>query len=151
MNAPIKPTFLPSENDAKVHNHYKKGKLLGKLDAFILAFILVGIIIAISFALGGVKGSYAEVFYDGELIYTFDLSKNTVVTLDGVKGLPIICVKDGAIAITENDCPSQTCVKTGYIGKIGERIVCVPNKLVIVIRGSDESEGYDGVTGGGGN
>ena len=42
--------------------------------------------------------------------------------------------------VIEADCPDQLDVKQGYISKVGEVIVCLPNRLVIEIKGVDEGD-----------
>ena len=41
------------------------------------------------------------------------------------------------------DCPDKLDVKQGYISKVGEVIVCLPNKLVIEIKGIDDERDVD--------
>lgn len=36
------------------------------------------------------------------------------------------------------DCPQKICIKTGKISKPGESIICLPNKTVIYIEGSNK-------------
>ena len=38
---------------------------------------------------------------------------------------------DGALAVTESDCPGQDCVRTGSISRAGQSIVCLPAQVVI--------------------
>jgi hypothetical protein len=49
----------------------------------------------------------------------------------------------GQIAIVKIDCPDQICVKTGYIGKTGQSIICLPNRVSILMKGINNGEGVD--------
>ena len=48
--------------------------------------------------------------------------------------------KDGTADITEADCPDKLCVHQRAISKTKETIVCLPNKVVVEVTGSEESE-----------
>lgn len=37
-------------------------------------------------------------------------------------------------------CPDKVCQKTGLVSKVGQSIVCLPNKVVVFIDGVEESE-----------
>lgn len=43
--------------------------------------------------------------------------------------------KDGKVRIEDADCPDKICVKTGWISKPGEMIVCLPYRIIIKISG----------------
>lgn len=57
-----------------------------------------------------------------------------------------ICAEPGRICIEHSDCPSQDCVRTGWISRPGQQIICLPNRLVISLSGT-EPEPFDAVTG----
>ena len=52
----------------------------------------------------------------------------------------------GAAAVTEADCGDHTCVRTGAVSREGERIVCLPHKLIIHIEGGG-APGFDASAG----
>ena len=56
-----------------------------------------------------------------------------------------ITVSDGAIAITESNCPGKDCVHSGSIHQTGRSLVCLPNRLEI--RVVSESSDVDFVVG----
>lgn len=49
----------------------------------------------------------------------------------------VILAEKGRIRFLESDCPNQTCVKTGWLTKPGDKAVCIPSQAVIKIVGSD--------------
>lgn len=57
-----------------------------------------------------------------------------------------ICAEPGRICIEHSDCPSQDCVRTGWVSRPGQQIICLPNHLVISLSGT-EPEPFDAVTG----
>lgn len=58
-------------------------------------------------------------------------------------GYNLIELGDNKVRVIEADCPDEIDVKQGYISGIGETIVCLPNKLVIEIKGIDENTEID--------
>lgn len=92
---------------------------------------------------------HAEIYQNGALIKTIDLSavtepySFTVECLDG--GFNTITVRPGAIGICDADCPDKLCVSMGYADSSLLPIVCLPHSLVIQIK---EAEGavIDGMT-----
>ncbi len=51
---------------------------------------------------------------------------------------------DGALSVTESDCPNQDCVRSGAISRAGQSIVCLPARIVAELTGEAD---YDLVTG----
>lgn len=58
-------------------------------------------------------------------------------------GYNLIELGDGKVRVIEADCPDKIDVKQGYISRIGETIVCLPNRMVIEIKGSPSEDEID--------
>lgn len=86
------------------------------------------------------EGTYALVQVRQEQRYRLDLQKETELVVEDETGFNKIKVKDGAVAVTEADCPDKVCVRTGYISKTGEVIACLPHELTVTISGADAKE-----------
>lgn len=120
-----------------MHEHKKAG----------LTDIAVILLLLLIFALPLVFGSslsaeYAEVLRDGEAIMRISLNQNGEYTPDGLSYPLTLSVRDGKIAVIQSGCPGKQCVDRGYAGR-GEAIVCLPNRIIITIGGSDNE--YDAV------
>ena len=46
--------------------------------------------------------------------------------------------EDGRVAMVNMDCPDQSCVKTGYISLSGSSIICLPNRVTVLVTGETE-------------
>ena len=69
-----------------------------------------------------------------------NLSEDHDIPIHLENGHMLIRVKDGKIRVVESTCPLKLCVKRGWISKVGEMIVCVPNRVSIeVVRGKKTS------------
>ena len=132
--------------DKNLIEHYRASAAFTVFDLIAVALVVFAVTVCISALSPSEEAAYAYVYVDGKEtgIYPLDSDRETYL-LDGRVTLTIA---DGAIAVTDNDCPNGVCVKTGFISEAGERIVCVPNKISVVLRSEDGSDIY--VTGGGG-
>ncbi|WP_125154688.1 NusG domain II-containing protein [Clostridium rectalis] len=81
----------------------------------------------------------AIIKHDGKIVKEINLStvkENTDFTLKASNGhFNKISIKKNAIRVEEADCPDKVCIKTGWISEQGDTIVCLPNKLIIKIKG----------------
>ncbi len=84
-----------------------------------------------------------EIWSQGEKLYTLSLKEDRVLTVETETGTNTVTIRDGAVAVTEADCPDHYCMLRGYCGG-GSEIVCLPNRLVIRFLGE---QAVDGVVG----
>ncbi len=111
-----------------------------------------GVKIALAFLVGAVLaacawlflrpapgGSVAVVKQDGVVLQEIDLDKLEEPMMFTVKGdngiLNTVVAEHGRIRVKDATCPDQICVHQGWISQPGKPIVCLPNKLIIEIRG----------------
>ena len=66
------------------------------------------------------------------------LDQPQTIVVRGVVGNVHTQILDGKVRVTHADCPDRLCQKTGSISKAPQRIVCLPNKVVIKIVGTSE-------------
>jgi hypothetical protein len=63
----------------------------------------------------------------------YSIEKDQIFTVYGHIGKLTIEIKDKKVRVKESSCPNQVCVKTGWINKSGEIIVCAPNEVTFRI------------------
>lgn len=105
--------------------------------------ILIGLLLVFCVVIFGViqifvkkDGALAVVKVDGNIVEKLDLKRENVIEVDGYDGgVNKIEVKGGKVRMTYADCPDELCVKTGWISKTGETIVCLPHRVVVEITG----------------
>jgi hypothetical protein len=105
----------------------------------LLAVFLIAVALSVYFIMEGAKsqGSYVVVSINGENVGTYSLNENGRFLLNG--GTNELVIIDGSAYISSADCPDKLCVHQGKISKIGERIVCLPNRIIIeVVSEQDE-------------
>ena len=77
-----------------------------------------------------------KVLYDEKLI-------GHTIPIQTEYGYNLLEIGDQRVRVIEADCPDKIDVKQGYISRVGETIVCLPNKLVIEIKGAPEEDDID--------
>lgn len=85
----------------------------------------------------------AEVYVDGALVYSVDLSKETEPREQFVEtpyGNNVLLISKGEIRIAEADCKDELCVRQGALRAGGLPIVCLPHRLVIKMKKTDVDE-----------
>ena len=107
---------------------------------------VIGIIVAAALLavlsivlLGGRKdGTVVQVIQDGTVIREIDLARVNkeysfvVETDDG--GSNTILVQPGRICISEANCPDQICVLQGWLSDDPTPLVCLPHRLIIMLK-----------------
>lgn len=66
---------------------------------------------------------------------TYALEKEQIIEIQDTN----VCeIKNGKVSMISAQCPDQLCRRQGPIHRQGETIVCLPNKVVLEIKGSGE-------------
>ncbi len=85
----------------------------------------------------------AEIYHDDTLLASYPLPKQgePAITLqvEGDLGLSDIVIDEHGARIASAPCASQRCVLSGSHSHAGDIIACVPNKILITLRGSAAS------------
>ncbi len=93
----------------------------------IVGLICVGCIVG-SFVFSG-GGSTVTVSVNSEIVYKASLYKNNEITLKN----GTVIIENGYVYMRAAACDNQICVNTGKINKVGQQIVCLPNKILIEV------------------
>ena len=78
---------------------------------------------------------FALIKVNGEVVRKIYLTVEETFTIETGGGKNIVEIKNGAVRVTEADCPDKICVRRGAIKNLGETIACVPHKVLIEIAG----------------
>lgn len=92
------------------------------------------------------KKGKVVVYVDEKKYAEYPLDKDETKKVESGEGkYNILQIKDGCVSMKKASCPDQICVRHRKISKEKESIVCLPNKLVIVIENGTPSD-IDGMT-----
>ena len=113
----------------------------------IVALLLAGLLLMLPLRLHRSAGSVAIVRVDGEEVARLPMNEDAEfpVEIDGVV-TNVVAVGDGAVRVIDANCPDQLCVRKGVARYAGDGIVCLPNRVVVEVAGTDELD-LDAVTG----
>ncbi len=89
------------------------------------------------------------VYQGADVIAKYPLDEDKMFCVDGADGSLEIEIKDERVRVRSAPCRNQICVKTGWISKPYEQIVCAPNHVLVLIKSEDKEEEIDAVTHGG--
>ena len=113
----------------------KRKKLLFDL-VLIFALIAVALSVFLFTELSRGEGARVAVTVDGVRVAEYSLFEDGEYSLNG--GSNILVIEDGRAYIRAADCPDKTCISVGgKISRAGERITCLPNRVVVEIVGDD--------------
>ena len=118
-------------------------KLLRFKDAFIIVSIIAAVFVFYAL-LPESGGETAVVSRDGAVIAEIPLDSSGEYVFPQVGGM-VFTAGDGTVSVTESNCGDKTCMRTGKISKRGEAIICVPNKIIVEIKGSNKESDVDAV------
>ena len=115
--------------------------------------ILIGGLLAVLVVLLAVlmvtksSGAYAVVSVDGVEVATFPLSEDTTYVINGYNGgNNTLIIKEGKAHLEDSSCPDHLCEHMGKIDKVGQSIICLPNRVVVEIRGAGAAPAYDTIS-----
>ncbi len=86
------------------------------------------------------KRIVAEIYVDGEIYESIPINNEKEVTIDTKYGINVINIHDNGVEMTKANCPDHLCEKVGLIDQVGNRIVCLPNRVYVEIVGEVEGQ-----------
>ena len=110
----------------------------------VLLLLAVGGVIGLLALVSGRPGGAVQVRVAGEIRGTYRLDAEQTIRIEGIGGTNLLIIADGSASVTEADCPDKLCVHQKAISKNHEMIVCLPNKVVVEVTGSEEN-GFDSI------
>ncbi|MGA1794534.1 MAG: NusG domain II-containing protein [bacterium] len=117
-------------------------KTLTRADLAVIILFSIGTLLSFSLWSTREAGHRAVIVVDGQETGTFSLDAgHTTMRFEGAEGPFSIEIKDGRVRMKDSTCPGKYCVKTGWIGREGQMVCCVPNRVIIKI--IDGTEAYD--------
>lgn len=100
---------------------------------------------SLSAALQGGQGKpTAYVYQGGRLFGVYPLDRDRTIVI-GAATQPdmTIEIKAGRVRVAESDCAKGVCKHTGWVSRPGRPIVCVPNKVLIEVKGGKVKSAVD--------
>ena len=86
-----------------------------------------------------------ELTVDGETVERCALSAYTGGTYESRGYTLTVAAENGAVRVSESDCPNQDCVHSGAISRAGQSVVCLPARVAVTLEGA--AADYDLIAG----
>lgn len=67
----------------------------------------------------------------------YPLDQDRIIDVDGPLGVEKIAIEDGEVWVLDTPCKQKICVKMGRIKRVGEQIICLPNRIFIEVDGDN--------------
>lgn len=122
--------------------------LFKKNDIILLVSMLAVLaVIVILLAITKSDGEMVVVSVDSKVVASFPLNEDRKYEIEGYDGgRNVLVIKDGVAYMSEASCPDHLCMNMGRISKVGQSVICLPNRVVIEIKGKDTEKEYDVIT-----
>lgn len=88
------------------------------------------------------QGEEAAIYVDGKIYKRIPLEKDCEINVNSGFGENTVSVKNGTVTIIHADCPDKLCEKE-KIDSSGGSIVCLPNRLSIIIENTKSENKAD--------
>ncbi len=102
----------------------------------VLSLLAVALSVFLIITLTREEGATVVVSVDGERVSEYSLARDGEYSLNG--GTNILVIEDGRAYMKDADCPDKLCVHQGKKSYSGERIVCLPNRVMVEVVGAGE-------------
>ncbi|MGI6011020.1 MAG: NusG domain II-containing protein [Ruminococcus sp.] len=115
----------------------KKKEIILAAVILLAALLLWGILTL----LGRPSGDIVRITVNNQLYGEYSLSEDQTIRIGDTN----VCeIKDGAVRMTEADCPDHLCMDSAAITREGGTIVCLPNRVILEVT-AEESSAPDAV------
>jgi hypothetical protein len=91
-------------------------------------------------------GAEIVIQVDGVDLHTFPLyqeGRNQQITVFGPVGETTIVMEADRVRVIDSDCPDKICVNMGWINRPGVPIACLPNRVIVSVKGDVEDGDID--------
>lgn len=106
-----------------------------KRDLIFAAAVLLVFVLLFMLIRNGEDGTYITVSVDGEVIGSYALTEKEQTVAIGDNN--VLTIINNEAFMSHAVCPDQICVKKGRISKAGEDIVCMPNRVIVKVKGGE--------------
>ena len=126
---------------------FKKANIKYDIIFFVVVGIILFFLLIAYFFLTRSNGYTCEIKKDNKIYGEYNLDKDREINIkENGKVINVIVIKNKKVYMKKSDCPDKLCEKMGKISHVGETIVCLPNKIIITIKGDKPSDTLDSTT-----
>ena len=110
-------------------------------DIIILTFVVTGIILLTLQTYRDRGSEPILIIRVDDLEWQYTLDEDRTLMIPGPLGQTEVVVHEGRVHVHESPCEAKVCVAAGEISRVGDWIICLPNRVFISIEGILEEQG----------
>ena len=116
-------------------------KLMNRFDAtlLILALILSAGFFFVPQMFPRPQASRVEISLNGIALTSLPLDRDGAYTAIAGEGFVEAVIQEGAAHVAAASCRDQLCVRRGRISSAGQSIICLPNRVAVVLTDGDRA------------
>ncbi len=128
-----------SENKEKRIN--KNFKFKNELIFVGIIFLIAAIFFGINFRENRKNGKFVEITVNGEVYQRIPLNEDKTIQVETEEdNFNEVTIEDGKVYMSDSSCKDHLCENMGYVSIVGVPITCLPNKVVVTIKGEDDKQ-----------
>ena len=122
-------------------------RLFKKNDLILIGILIIGFLAILGIILvTDKKGAQVVVSVDSLEVARFPIDEDIVYEINGYEGgKNTLIIKDGEAYVVDSSCPDHLCENMGKISKVGQSVICLPNRVVVEIADDKEAE-FDSIS-----
>jgi hypothetical protein len=114
--------------------------------AVVCFFILMAVSLIFIFIAAGTRaGTFVVVFVEGTetLLINIEQNEGEIFIIKSPNGINEILVEEGTVRMIDANCPDGHCMRMGAISGVFQTITCLPNRVIVEIRGGGSDDAVD--------
>lgn len=122
-------------------SRYSIKKMITKGDVVLLIILIVAAFFSWFLFMPGrsTENAVVVISVDKEVYGEYPLNEDKGIQVRNGAETNYVEIKDGKVRVIQASCHNQDCVHQRAISKENESIICLPNKVIVTIRGGEES------------
>jgi len=118
-----------------------------KIIDIVLIIIVLAIAVYSGFSIYGNQGRTLSLVIEAPSgAWIYDLKTDRTVKIPGALGNTTVEIAGGKARILDSPCPNKTCVAAAPLSRQGDWSACLPNKVILRVKGGDlGGDGLDAV------
>ncbi len=113
---------------------------LRKADILLISVIVLVSVFTTFFIITGEndKGDTVEIYVNNKIYGEYSMSEPQEIEVKNGNKVNIVKIDDKGVRVKHSNCKNNNCVNQGYITSKGSNIVCIPNRVLIKVKGEGE-------------
>ena len=137
----MKDSMKTSGGTSDMVNRGRYGTSPTRWDILLLmVLILLTVASVFAFRLTKSQGTDIWISVDGRPVGFYPLNEDRTIKVKGPIGITVVRIHNGQAAIIEAPCPHKLCQKMGPIPSHGDVMICIPNRIIVEIKGGKGRE-----------